>query len=363
MENSTFTAENISPFLATLRVIDAIVLMTITVIGVVGNTLVFIAYCVSYKIRTKTNIFVINLAAADFMTCSLLPIVSWSLLIKVDGIAHWLDVLCGFTIGAIQAFASCSIMMLASIAANRFVLITRSRETYKSLYQNKFIAVWLILSWTYPVLVVTVPLLFGVGHLGFDPEIHACGARADNPRSYLYDAIVVGIVIPLPAVVTIYCYGGIYFYIKSHNRNLEGVHRRPNFINTAYNISRMNQNPETSSQARVSKQQVDITKNLFYILVTFVICLTPHMISELANAHHLLILHTKILVAFNSCVNPILYGAKHPHFRHVFKCIIYGRWGEIPEPTFRWMNAQPSRSTNYSQRNIDRTAPSLSTSL
>lgn len=67
-----------------IRILDAILLILITVIGMTGNTLVILSVCLSHKLRTKTNIFVVNLAFADFFTCCTLPVVAWSLLAESE---------------------------------------------------------------------------------------------------------------------------------------------------------------------------------------------------------------------------------------------------------------------------------------
>ncbi|KAJ8038599.1 hypothetical protein HOLleu_16063 [Holothuria leucospilota] len=53
------------------------------------------------------------------------------------------------------------------------------------------------------------------------------------------------------------------------------------------------------------------------------------MFAELLKAEALIVNHTKILVVLNSCLNPILYAVKHPHFRQVFRCIVLCRWKDI----------------------------------
>lgn len=223
-----------------IRIIDASVLSAIAIIGVVGNTLVFVAYTLSYKIRTKTNIFVVNLAAADFLTCLFLPFVAWSLLIEVERVDHWLDILCGLAMGVIQVFAACSMVTIFSIAVNRYVLITRSRHTYNKLYRIKVITLWILFSWIYPVLVITVPLIFNIGQLGFDIKIHACGTKTDHKLSYYYDLILIVTLAPFPATVTA-CYASIYLYVKKHNKRILETYGLTRKINGCHSSSKLNE--------------------------------------------------------------------------------------------------------------------------
>ncbi|XP_071838564.1 melatonin receptor type 1B-B-like [Apostichopus japonicus] len=332
-----------------VRIADAVILLCISLTGIIGNVLTSVAYILSHKLRTKTNIFVINLAIADFLTCLFLPFVSWSLVKDVVYIEPQFDIICGFVIAAITIFASTSIIFLFSIAVNRYVLITKSHHEYERFYRTRNIAIWLFVSWTYPVLVNLVPLLFGVGHLGFDIKIHACGARTDHEHSHLYDLLVVISFVPMPFLVTV-CYVGIYLHIRRHNRRM-----------VSYNLSLLksrscSQNDPQSSRSAVTKtdksktreiapNHLAINRNLFLVLVIYLVCLSPHIIGEIVNAPYYVILHTTIIVACNSCLNPIIYGVKHPHFRQVFKSIILCRWSEIPQPAYKWMAA--SQQAHY----------------
>ncbi|KAJ8024380.1 Melanopsin [Holothuria leucospilota] len=347
------------------RILNSVILITITLVGIFGNTLIFIAYCLSRRLRTKTNIFVINLAVADILTCVCLPVVAFSLLVDVNvDTRSWLDTVCGIDFGATQIFVCSSFLTLAFIAVNRYVLITKSQETYKWLYQRKFILIFISISWLYPTLFVTLPLLFDIGYIGYDENMHACGALTDHPRSYLYDMIIVSNG-TLPIAMIVYSYGQIYLFLKRHNKQMQegrvsGTSSK--LFRYVPNVLRSVRNAEKMNEGGVSRNQVDITKNLFYILVSFFICLTPHMISEVLDAHYLVISYTKLIITFNSCVNPILYGIKHPYFRQVFYSILSRRWDEIPEPAFRWMNSGSSFSavTVSRSRDLDSTSMAVS---
>lgn len=335
MENSTAAEVDVIP--QGVRIVNSFILTAITVVGIAGNTLVFIAYCLSRRLQTKSNIFVINLATADFLTCLSLPVITFFLLLDVDGHTKpWMDILCTIDFGAFGIFVQTSFMTLAFIAVNRYVLITKSQKTYKWLYQRKFVFIFLCVSWLCPTFLVTLPLVFGALHIGYDENLHACGALTDHPESHqIYNLISFCITI-IQITMIVYSYGRIYLFLRRHNKKiLEGKVK-----------DRLERNAENKDTRRSSKHQVDITKNLFYILVSFFICITPFVISEILDAHYLVKLYTSLFLIFNSCVNPILYGVKHPHFRQVFYNILTRQWAEIPEPAFRWMISAKSSDNN-----------------
>ncbi|KAJ8024590.1 Melatonin receptor type 1C [Holothuria leucospilota] len=351
MENETVLPDNFNTSLSTaeeisqsLRTADATILAVASIVGLLGNSLVFISFCLSRKIRSKTNIFVVNLSVADFLTCCFLPVIAWSLLVETDQIDSKMDTMCGFTTAAVQQLSGCSVLTLTAIAINRYILITKTLPTYKMVYDHKYMLIWLTVTWLFPFLPGIVPLLFGVGHLGFDKDLHACGAKTDNANSHLYDFIFVGILIPGPMLVTIFCYVRIYLYIANHNKHLKQNPAGTRKLRTFNSFRSLFKKCTKSHQPQISEPELDITQNLFLVVIAFIVFLSPQLVAEILDASPVVILHTSILVTVNSCVNPILYGFKHPVFKEVFKCIILCRWKAIPQPAFKWMRPLNSKS-------------------
>ena len=85
--------------------------------------------------------------------------------------------------------------------------------------------------------------------------------------------------------------------------------------------------------ANFTKRQVEITKNLFYVVCAFVACLAPFAIALVIPPSDPAIPWTSMIVIFNSAINPIIYGAKHPHFKEVFRHMLRCRYHMIPEPS------------------------------
>lgn len=88
-------------------------------------------------------------------------------------------------------------------------------------------------------------------------------------------------------------------------------------------------------KSNLSRRQVEITKNLFYVLCAFLVCITPYLILLVFNDDGPLAAFAPYAAAclmVNNCINWIIYATKHPHFKVVFKCILTCKWREIPEP-------------------------------
>lgn len=328
--------------------------LTAGILGLIGNTMVFIAFALSKRLQTKTNMFVVNLAFADFLTSILMPIFAWSLIADVlFPVPEWIDTMCALAIGAAQGSVGCSLVTLSLIAMNRLILITRKRKTYERIYRNRNVAIFICIAWLYPFACEIIPLLFGIGELGFDEVAHICGTKTNHEHSYIYDVLVVGLLIPVPLLIISYSYARIFCFIRIHNKQL-GEHRQPSRdcsrVRTVSGVHLQVNNSENSQKMNKKLQkQVDISKNLFYVFVTYIICLTPHLLAEVVNAGPYVITQTKVLVVCNSFANPILYGLKHPHFRKVFACIVKCRWQDVPQPS--WILRTTTQLHSKSQGN------------
>ncbi|KAJ8032230.1 hypothetical protein HOLleu_25699 [Holothuria leucospilota] len=116
---------------------------------------------------------------------------------------------------------------------------------------------------------------------------------------------------------------------------------------------RPERNGRVMNASPVSENQVNITKNLFYLFVTFLMCFGPAVVSEAFSANVIVLSYTRAIIAFNSCLNPAIYGIKHPLFRQVMYNILFRKWSEIPEPAFKWMNSEVPCPAGSRSKDLD----------
>ena len=84
---------------------------------------------------------------------------------------------------------------------------------------------------------------------------------------------------------------------------------------------------------KLSEREVDITKNMFYVVVAFFICFTPFTLCMIIDTSDPFLPYATAIVFINSCINPIIYAIKHPNFKTTFGLIIRCRWREIRPPS------------------------------
>ena len=161
-------------------------------------------------------------------------------------------------------------------------------------------------------------MLSAQGDLVTTKKYHACGAKSAHPRYHELEISQAFGLFAVPFTVIVVSYVLIFFHVRRHNRE----------ILTFQNGSNME--TSTSLAKRVRQRQINITKNMFYVVIAFTICITPYTICLLFPQLNGL-LYSAVLVTANAGINPILYGYKHPTFREIFSALLKRQWNDVPE--------------------------------
>ena len=305
----------------------------VSVFGFTGNVIVILAVIFSKKLQTRTNAFVVSLAATDLLTCITVPFNAVALFSR----SGWPlpDVICSLSGAIYFTSLSCSVISLAAIAINRLVLITKPADTYRSIYKPKNLAAMLVFTWLYPALVCCIPL-FGLGRWGYSEKFKICSQDSSYKSSRIFSLVGAVLVYPIPLIILFVCYFKIYRHITSHIRKVTRKSREKG-IEMAGTSGSCNDSSskrfEIKPQTSFKRRQIAITKNLFYVMCAFVACLAPYAISLMIPPSDPVIPWTGMIVIFNSAVNPVIYGVKHPHFNKVFRCMFRCQYRMIPEPS------------------------------
>lgn len=195
-------------------------------LGIAGNSFVLLAVALSKRLQTVANVFVVNLAIADILACSLLIGFYVSNWITYD--FQGLDIFCIIIVALTQACIGGSIYTLASISVNRYVIITKSIRFYQLLFQPRVVVAWIISIWSVSIVVsIFPPLACGIGELGYDLETSQCNTKSGHPHAMVYEIILTVFYFPVPFVVTIVCYTFVYLHLRRHNKRMshhDGLH-------------------------------------------------------------------------------------------------------------------------------------------
>ena len=182
-----------------------------------------------------------------------------------------------------------------------------------------------------------------MGDLGFDSKSRTCTDDDTHSRAAEYDKIQVAIYYPFPLVVVVVSYVLIWRHVRHHFENYQvGIVLQSSTVQASAPSSSPRLNTDDAfvrttctsmgSQqclkrqtghrlARARNDEMAITKNLFLVVLAFLLFFTPLCIAVVtkSNRFHL---YAGMVFYGSCCINPIIYATKHPHFRPVLRSMI-----------------------------------------
>ena len=279
------------------RVILVTILSSLSLLGCLGNLVVIAAIFWTPKLWTVPNLYVLNLAVADFVICSvLLPFESAAMMIghTITG--------CGImgllTTGNIVV----TLLSLVAIAVNRYLLVRLTPDKYNTLYTTGRMVISLIIIWSIGVLVI-IPALFKLIQPGYYEKLRMCvSVTTDGGATYAY-IIMAFIVVPSMSIVSV-CYYQIWRIFKTSIQNLEANQPRH----------------------RSASKKYQVTKNLLIVTIVFVFSWIPEtMMGFFSFGTDIpagVLQFTYMLALSNSVVNPYLYAGLNRQFLEAYKQVL-----------------------------------------
>lgn len=307
------------------RLVKAVSYATVGLIAIIGNFLVIFMVVLSRKLHTITNIFVVNLSLADLVIGVAFPLESLWLLHLDVALPKWT---CTSVGSIIMIAVGCSVSTLFFVAMNRYVLITRSRAAYQRIFTPCNIFLMIASTWLNLTGFLIIPQVVGYGSLGYDLNLELCIWDPTHQYDMYYKGGALAL-LTLPLLLSSICYVLIFKYIRNHFKNMAS-HR------------------QSAPIATNRRMDIIITKNLLLVICAFYICILPFVIafcstgfSSSPATYGYVASYLGILLGINSCLNPLFYCLKHPHFREVFSCVIRCDLSRVPLPSRILQRALP----------------------
>ncbi|XP_038055871.1 allatostatin-A receptor-like [Patiria miniata] len=309
------------------RPIIGALLGIISVCAFFGNVLVILSFALSKKLQNTTNVFVVNLSVADLITsvCITVNVVA---IARPQHLPDWICVWCGFFS---VICVGCSVYTLACIAAYRFNVISKRQRQLSKSAKAVVISVVVGLTWFTPITVATVPLLFGLGEFGYNTKYSSCTWNSYMKDTYDYSLILSACYYPVPMLVIITSYSKIFFILRKIKKRVSPELAVPSEPSSGLRIMRHAQRAPYA----LEKRQATVTKNMFYVVCAFLICMTPYSMALVFPGSDRFIPYSAVILMLSSCVNPTIYATKHPDFSKVMKKIVTCNFHKIPHYVFR----------------------------
>ena len=297
------------------RYILASLYFCIMIAGLFGNALVIIAVMMSNNLRSVTSAFIITLSLADFFTMLNVP---WTIVavLSQDGwpLPDWICISAAFMM---ITCIGVSISTMACIALNRLAVFTLSRDSYDKVFTPMKTAIIVFTAVFINAAVASGPVVFNFGKLGFDRQFSSCTWDKTHPMTQYYELFATTVQYPIPLFICITCYLKIYTIMRKQTKKI---------------LSKSDSSSSTNSSTfrkNINRRQWLVTKSMFIILCTFIICTLPFAIVMMVNSPGRFGPYSGSILLLNSALNPLIYAMKLPYFKHEMKCVLWCRYSDI----------------------------------
>lgn len=300
------------------RVLYATLIGLICIVGTIGNCLVIIAVSMSRKLRTKTNVLVVNLSVADLISCLNLPWMSIAVLSEHGWpLPDWI---CSLEGGVMILSIGCSLYTLGGIAVSRCCLITLSRARYHDLFTTFNMTAMIIFFWLVPIAIIAIAVSFGSDFLGYSELYSMCIWDTHHDNAKLFNIILMVVFYPIPlGAISVSSYK-IWYFVRSHTRKIaNATMMQPKVANVSGGIGA---GTTAVKKNHFSKRQMAVTKNLFFIIAMFLVLMSPYGILLVLPGGEKLVPGFGVILLCNSCINPFIYGTRHPDFKIAFRQLL-----------------------------------------
>ncbi|XP_056007842.1 melanopsin-like isoform X3 [Ostrea edulis] len=286
-------------------IVFALWLSIAMVFTIVGNFMVIAVVWRHRGMRTRTNMFIVNLAIADFLIGILLAPFSLTTLIAHDWILG--DALCFLNsfLNAVCFLTSLQTLMYISI--HKYLSITRPLIRITKCK----ILIMIMAAWVWGIICAALTT-FILSHYEYKEKTMQCGPEypGNTVRSIIFHFIIQTSNLYLPLGIMLFCYIRIFQEIKKH-------------------MQRMDEN-SAMDRKQIFAQQRRVTVTLFIVLACFVLCWLPYCV----YANYVTFTEDKATIPawtngvaycagyMNSACNPIIYAWRSPSFREGYKEIL-----------------------------------------
>lgn len=348
--------EKLPPLYTTLE-------LSVAVIAVTGNFLVILVFVMQRKLRKLTNYYIVSLAVSDFLV-GLVGVPS-AILTKM-GLPQNDFGVCMLMLSLLVVLCTISILNLVAVSLDRYWAIIYP-FCYHRLVTKKTVIGTIVGCYVLGAVVGFLPL-FGWNNVSETPEGRCFFIPA---MDYDFLVFIFFVTIAFPVLLMGFFYGSIYFVVKkqlrqiSHLGQLSGNISQTTSQVNIYNVDSPSHHVQHTNHlhqshdsivhpARIHKREVKKAKNLFVIVLFFVICWVPLYLVNCIKAFcsvcdvPVWLMDCFIILSHaNSAVNPFLYAYHLKDFREAIKKYIC-----------RGINArsEPQNSTNHELGIIQNTA-------
>ncbi|XP_067831581.1 somatostatin receptor type 1 [Heptranchias perlo] len=278
-------------------------------VGVLGNAMVIYVILKYAKMKTATNIYILNLAVADELFMLSVPFLATSAALQ-----HWPfgALMCRIVLSVDGINMFTSIFCLTVLSVDRYIAVVHPIKAAS--YRRPTVAKTInIFVWVLSLLVI-LPIIIFAGTVPTVDGVVICNLlwpEAAWSKAFVIYTFLLGFLLPVFAICLCYCL--IVAKMRAVALKAGWLQRR--------------------------KSEKKITRMVMLVVAVFAICWMPFYVIQLVNVFLYppdpTVTQLFVILSYaNSGANPILYGFVSDNFRRSFQRILCFRWLEsgLEEP-------------------------------
>lgn len=272
-------------------------------VGLTGNAMVIYVILKYAKMKTATNIYILNLAIADELFMLSVPFLATSAAIR-----HWPfgSLMCRLVLSVDGINMFTSIFCLTVLSVDRYVAVVHPIKAAR--YRRPTVAkVVNVCVWGLSLIVILPIIIFAdtVPAQDGGVDCNFLWPEAVWSEAFVVYTFLLGFLLPVCAICLCYC----------------------------LMVARMRAVGLKAGWLQRRRSEKKITRMVLLVVAVFVLCWMPFYVVQLVSVFHRppnpMVTQLFVILSYvNSSANPILYGFVSDNFRRSFQRIVCFRWLE-----------------------------------
>lgn len=278
----------------------ALTIGTIGVFGFCNNVVVIVLYCKFKRLRTPTNLLLVNISLSDFLVS--VTGINFTFVSCVKGGWIWSRATCIWDGFSNSLFGIVSIMTLAALAYERYIRVVHAQVV-------DFPWAWRAMGhiWLYSLVWTGAPL---IGWNRYTLEVHRLGCSLDwaskDPNDASFILLFLLACFFVPVGIMVYCYGNILYTVK---------------------MLRSIQDLQTVQIIKILRYEKKVAVMFLLMIGCFLLCWTPYAVVSMLEAfgtHRNMVSPTAAIIPSffaksSTAYNPLIYVFMSRKFR---RCLL-----------------------------------------